>query len=140
MLKGFPEITYKSNIPIRNYGLGKTIKLDNLVKIEFRNFENIYGLSIRNKMGHLRETIDNHKNRIMFLCSMWKPKHKIHTYILPKASRNRQRGVKTSILFSMLNWLASSTLTNQFSDISFQTRLEKLTFHLLDGFIPFKMS
>jgi hypothetical protein len=91
-------------------------------------------------MGHLRETIDNHKNRIMFLCSMWKPKHKIHTYILPKASRNRQRGVKTSILFSMLNWLASSTLTNQFSDISFQTRLEKLTFHLLDGFIPFKMS
>jgi len=54
-------------------------------------------------MGHLREAVDNHKNRIMFLCSTWKPKHKMHAYILPRANGNEQRGVKISILFSMLS-------------------------------------
>jgi hypothetical protein len=54
-------------------------------------------------MGHLREAVDNHKNRIMFLCSTWKPKHKMHAYILPRANGNGQRGVKISILFSMLS-------------------------------------
>jgi hypothetical protein len=102
MPKGFPEITCKSNIPIRNYALGETIQLDNLIKIEFCNSGNICGLSTRNKMGHLREAVDYHKNRIMFLCSTWKPKQKIHAYILPRASGNGQQGVKTSILFSML--------------------------------------
>ena len=43
----------------------------------------------RDKMGHLREIVDNEKNRIMFLYSMWKPKHKIHTNIMPRASKNR---------------------------------------------------
>jgi hypothetical protein len=66
MPKGFPEITCKSNIPIRDYGLGKTIQLDNLIKIELRNSGRICGLSTRNKMGQLRKAIDNHKNRIMF--------------------------------------------------------------------------
>ena len=103
MPKGFLEITCKSNIPIRNYGLGKTIQLDNLVKIEFCNSESICGLGTRNKMTYLREAVDNNKNRIMFFCNTWKSKHKIYAYILPKASGNRQWGVKTSILFSMLS-------------------------------------
>jgi hypothetical protein len=52
-------------------------------------------------MGPLREVVDNHKNRIMLLCSTWKPKYKIHTYILSGANRNKQWVVKTSILFFM---------------------------------------
>jgi hypothetical protein len=99
MPKGFSKITYKSNISIWDYGFGKIIQLDNLVKIEFRNFESICGFSTKDKIGHLKEVVDNHKNRIMLLCSMWKPKNKIHTYILPMANGNRQRGAKTSILF-----------------------------------------
>jgi hypothetical protein len=43
--------------------LEKTIQLDNnLVKIEFRNFGSKCGLSTRDKMGHLKEAVDNHKN------------------------------------------------------------------------------
>lgn len=56
------------------------------------------------KIDHLREAIDNHEDRIMFLCSMWKPKYKIHTCIfLLRASENRQRGLKTNVMFSILN-------------------------------------
>jgi hypothetical protein len=38
----------------------------------------------------------------MLLCNMWKPKHKILTYILPMANGNRQQGVKTNVLFLCL--------------------------------------
>jgi hypothetical protein len=56
------------------------------------------------KISYLREAVDNHKNRIMLLCSTWKPKHKIHTYILLRASENRQQGVKINILFFILSY------------------------------------
>jgi hypothetical protein len=61
MPKGFPKRTHKSNISIQDYGLGKTIQLDHLIKIEFHNSRSICGLSARDKMGHLRETIDTIK-------------------------------------------------------------------------------
>lgn len=76
---------------------------DNLIRIEFCNFESIYGLSTRDKMGHLKEGVDNYKNIIMLLCSMWKPKHKIHTYIFLKANGNNQRGVKPGVMFSIIS-------------------------------------
>ena len=103
MPKGFPEITCKSNIPIRNYALGETIQLDNLIKIEFCNSGNICGLSTRNKMGHLREAVDYHKNRIMFLCSTWKPKQNPCLH-LAKGKWERATGCKDQY-FVFYAWL-----------------------------------
>jgi hypothetical protein len=45
MPKDFPKVTHKSNTPVKDYGLGNTIQLDNLVKIEFCNSKNIYGFN-----------------------------------------------------------------------------------------------
>jgi hypothetical protein len=103
MPKGFPEITCKSNIPIRDYGLGKTIQLDNLIKIELPTLEAFVVLVQGIKWANLEKRSITTKIELCFFYSLWKPKHKIHTYILPRASGNEQWGVKTSILFSMLS-------------------------------------
>ena len=55
------------------------------------------------KIDHLREAVDNHEDMLMFLCSTWKPKYKIYTCILLRASENRQRGLKTNVMFFILN-------------------------------------
>ena len=66
--KVFPEIIHKSIVFIKDYSLEKTIQLENIIKIDFHNFKNIYGFSTKNNMSYFREYLNNHEDKIILIC------------------------------------------------------------------------
>ena len=53
MPNGILKITHKPHVSIRAYGLREATQLKNLIKIEFSNSRDIYGLDKRNEVDNL---------------------------------------------------------------------------------------
>jgi hypothetical protein len=60
MPQGLPKVAHKTNIPIRHNGFGKTLELDNFIKVKLGNLRRIRGFGTWDEVSHLRETVNDH--------------------------------------------------------------------------------
>ena len=81
------------------------MQANDFLKEKVSNMNSIIALMTRNKMCHLRKTINHHKNTIPPPLSPWQTQHKIYRYISLRSRRNRKRHIQTMWVQPRLSFL-----------------------------------
>ena len=85
-----PEVTCQPNIFVKDNTSRKTMQFYNFIKEQVRNMSGITCFKTGNKIFHFGKPINHYKDWIIAFLSSSQTQNEVHTYRVPRPSRNRK--------------------------------------------------
>jgi hypothetical protein len=89
--------------------------------------------------GHLRESVDYHKNTVIVMLSRRKARHVIHRYGFLRSTRGRKRSIDALLLDGWFGYGTSSARLDVLPDILSKVRPIEILLQYCHGFLHIEM-